>query len=219
MFKTQGSIENKYQVLVIRSDFERWECIKFKNWRIYSTNGETYLQEQMLNTTAEHLTTRESLSIQCESKFKSIKTHHFQKNVNWSGMSGLTVTSRCKNLITVIVLGLFFSPNILIRWHRTQGSIERPMTLDVLTVEGWGVSELTVFKAQQGCSHSPAHTHTFIHPKILIQTHPYSTQMQGSTGQRSHAPDERGKERNKWDQDQCGLQSHCRQRWQTGGGW
>lgn len=42
---------------------------------------------------------------------------------------------------------------------------------------------------------SHTHTHTFIHPKILIHTHPYSTQMQGSTGQRSNASDEREKRR------------------------
>lgn len=69
-----------------------------------------------------------------------------------------------------------------------------PMPLDVLTLERWGVWELTVFKAQQGCSHS-SHTHTFIHPKILIRTHPYSTQMQGGTGQRSNASDEREERR------------------------
>lgn len=37
-------------------------------------------------------------------------------------------------------------------------------------------------------------THTFIHPKVLIQTQPYSTMMQESTGQRSNASETERKE-------------------------
>lgn len=105
----------------------------------------------------------------------------------------------------------------------------KPVALDVLTLEGGGVRELTVFKAQQGFSHlahTHIHTHTHythipssIHLKLLIQTHPYSTLMQGSTGQRYNASEKREeREERVTPEYQCSLPSHCRQRRRTGGG-
>lgn len=50
----------------------------------------------------------------------------------------------------------------------------RPKPLDVLTLERWSIWELTVFKAQQGYSHS---TQTLIHTSKNTQTQPYSTKI------------------------------------------
>lgn len=86
----------------------------------------------------------------------------------------------------------------------------KPAPLDVPTLEEWVDWELTVFKAQQGCSHLARHKHSHINScirtQILIQTHIQYTDAERHwpTVQKKQNSEEKERKR-EWDQDQCWL--------------
>lgn len=77
--------------------------------------------------------------------------------------------------------------------------------------------ELTVFKAQQGCSdlaHTYMHSRSSVHPKILKHTH--TVQMQGSTSQKARRfrKNREGKKRGERETRTSAISQNTAQSWQ-----